>query len=389
MSHLFKRGRRYYIKYSIAGKQKELALRTDCLQIAKEKQRQFDSAKARGADNPLPGRTPIGKVLAAYVQHIRAIKTPKSAQTDIYYLREAFGVACEELAITSRKHTKKVSKVDRRRRLPTIEVGYLEELTTAQVAAFIDFKVRDQGLKPKTANHYRSIIRRVINWAMETQGVRMPGNINPAAKVKPYKEAAPEIRYLKLPQIDDQLHHLRFKPQLQTMVSVLIYAGVRREELLWLTVEDIDLSRNQRGNGVIRVQAKTIDGRFWQPKTKRNRAVPVSAALRGYLDRYTPPASDHGWFFPSPNGTWWDPDNFAADLRQANRETDLPWSCLDYRHTFGSQLAQKGVSLFKIATLMGNSPEICRRHYASLTPEDMVGEVDFAQQTRKFQTSNA
>jgi hypothetical protein len=50
---------------------------------------------------------------------------------------------------------------------------------------------------------------------------------------------------------------------------------------------------------------------------------------------------------------------------------------LDYRHTFGSHLAQKGESLYKIATLMGNSPEICRRHYAALVPEAMHDVVEF------------
>ncbi len=383
MSYLFKRGRRYYIKYSVAGKQKEIALRTDAVQIAKERQRQFDSSLAAGHDNPLPSRTPIGQVLGNYAQHIRAIKTPKSAQNEIYYLREAFGVVCDELAITSRTPSertrkRKTSRTDRRRKLPTLEVGYFEDLTTAQVAAFIDFKVRDQGLSPKTANHYRSIIRRVINWAIDTQGIRMPGQVNPAAKVKPYKEKAPQISFLTLAQIEEQLRALRFKPQLQTMVATLIYAGLRREELLWLTLADVDLSRRHGGHGMIRVRAKTIDGKHWQSKTSVNRAVPISRALREHLDRYTAPASDHGWYFPSPQATRWDCDNFSADLRDANRDAGLQWSSLDYRHTFGSHLAQKGISLFKIATLMGNSPEICRRHYASLVPEAMVGEVEFS-----------
>jgi hypothetical protein len=52
-------------------------------------------------------------------------------------------------------------------------------------------------------------------------------------------------------------------------------------------------------------------------------------------------------------------------------------SNLSFRHTFGSQLAMKGESLYKIATLMGNSPEICRRHYAALVPEAMSDTVEF------------
>jgi len=37
----------------------------------------------------------------------------------------------------------------------------------------------------------------------------------------------------------------------------------------------------------------------------------------------------------------------------------------------------KGESLYKIATLMGNSPEICRRHYAALAPESLIDSVEF------------
>ena len=39
----------------------------------------------------------------------------------------------------------------------------------------------------------------------------------------------------------------------------------------------------------------------------------------------------------------------------------------------------KGESLYKIATLMGNSPDICRRHYAALIPEKMADVVEFGQ----------
>ena len=59
------------------------------------------------------------------------------------------------------------------------------------------------------------------------------------------------------------------------------------------------------------------------------------------------------------------------------RSTSTAVGCLDYRHTFGSQLAMKGESLYKISTLMGNSPEICRRHYAALIPETLSGSVEF------------
>lgn len=391
MASLVKRASIYYLQDRLSGKLKRTSLQADSLQVAKEKLRQYESARHRGLDNTLPTRTPIGSVVGRYVDHIRTAKTAKSAQTDVYYLREAFGVVCPELAITSRKVTAKMRKrpiredADRRFKPHTIQAPYFEAITTTDVQKFIDSHVRSRGLAPKTANRYREIICRLITWAMKQQLVRMPANVNPASQAERYKERAGEIRFLSLPQIDEQLDALRFKPQMQAMVAVLIYAGLRREELLWLTLDDIDLSRRQGGHGLIRVRAKTIDGRHWQPKTKVNRAVPISRALRDILDRYTPPATNtpalsdifREWFFPSPKGHWWDCDGFSRDLREANKSSGLRWACLDFRHTFGSQLAQRGVSLFKISALMGNSPEICRRHYASLAPEAMGGDVDF------------
>jgi hypothetical protein len=161
------------------------------------------------------------------------------------------------------------------------------------------------------------------------------------------------------------------------MVAVLIFAGVRREELLWLTHDDLDLSAG--ANGVIRIRAKTIDGESWQPKTKKNRAVPISFRLKTYLERWRFRHRKGPWLFPSPQGKRWDPDNFSQDLRAANEKANLPWGSLDFRHTFGSQLAMKGESLYKISMLLGNSPEICRRHYAALVPEALCDTVEFGE----------
>ena len=168
--------------------------------------------------------------------------------------------------------------------------------------------------------------------------------------------------------------------QLQTMVAVLIYAGLRREEPLWLTLDDLDLEAGD--HGLIRVRAKTIHGESWQPKTKSNRAAPISSTLRSYLDRYVPKMIRERWFFASPQGKGYDPDNFSRDLRNANRKAGLQWTCLDFRHTFGSHLAMKGESLYKISALMGNSPEICRRHYAALIPETLADSVEFIKAER-------
>lgn len=303
MAGLKLRGSIWYLTYYADRKKQAVSLETDSLQIAKEKKRQFESAQARGGPSSLPTRTPIGSVLTAYVDHVRATKTPKSAQTDLYYLRDLFGPTCEALKITSRKVGPKSRKCkpregqDRRQRAQFITAPCFEEISTATIARFIQSQALARGLKPKTANRYREILSALMNWAITQFGIRMPGGQNPATAVKRYKESPPEIRFLTLPQVQEQLDALAREAQVQTMVATLIYAGLRREELLWLTVDDIDYTTGK--HGMIRVRAKTIGGTYWKPKTGVNRAVPISGSLRGFLDRYRPRTSDHGWFFPA------------------------------------------------------------------------------------------
>ena len=43
----------------------------------------------------------------------------------------------------------------------------------------------------------------------------------------------------------------------------------------------------------------------------------------------------------------------------------------------------KSESLYMISELMGHSPEICRRHYAALIPEQMRDTVEFDRRVPK------
>jgi integrase len=375
MASLKKRGRTYYAQYYLGGQQKRVSLGTDSLQIAKEKIRQIESALARGTDIPLPTRTPVAEVVAAYVEYLYTVKTPRNAQRDVFYLRETFGPICPALKLKNKKISERGKKRPCRNRPSLVQSYHFEQITTADIAQHIAAQVRAKGLAPKTANRFREVLTRLFNWAMQQNGIRMPDNANPAAKVERYKEKAQEITFLTLQQIAEQLKALEDYPGLQALVAVYIYAGLRREEALWLTLDDVDMEAGTYG--LLRIRAKTVKGEYWQPKTKVNRVVPISRTLRQYLDRYQPDPVEGSWFFSSPKGKRWNPDNFSSTLREINAASRLNWSCLDFRHTFGSQLAMKGESLYKISNLMGNSPEICRKHYAAIIPESLTNSVEF------------
>jgi hypothetical protein len=68
-----------------------------------------------------------------------------------------------------------------------------------------------------------------------------------------------------------------------------------------------------------------------------------------------------------------DTERFANN----NAKNPLSWGCSDFRHTLGGQLAMRGESVYKTPTLMGSSPEICRRRRAALLPETLIDSVGF------------
>jgi integrase len=376
MASLYKRGDWFWIAYYLNGEHVQESLGTKSEQIAKEKKKRLEYELAIG-DLQRASRLPIRMVLQKFCEHLEVTRTFKSYKNDVSRLRVFFGPICEALELGLPGGAVKTDTPKRpadHYARAHVKVTLLEDVSPAMINQFLAARIRNDGWSPKTANNTRQVLHRLFAYATKHHAFRARDRRypNPADGVERQREAAPEIRFLSLEQVERQLEVLEPSPLMRAMVATYIYAGLRREEALWLTHADVDLDRR-----LIHVRAKTVEGKFWQPKTKRNRVVPISNALLGILQSYVP-AEDSTWFFPSPSGRRWHPDNFSQDLKAANKACGLAWTCLDFRHTFGSHLAQRGESLYKIATLMGNSPEICRRHYAALVPEAMHDSVEFS-----------
>lgn len=377
MASIYKRGKIWWVHYLVAGKSLSKSLRTTNERIALDKKKRLEALEITD-QLMLQSNTPLDVFLQSFCEYLIHTRTHKSAKNDLSYLRTFFGPCCPALFLGShvphkfRKENQPVPLIKDKMRKQHIAVQKLEDITTEMVNHFIQDRMIQDGINPKTANRLREVLHKMFSYAMEHFHYicRDRRYRNPVEGVKRIREGAPIIRWLNEDDIPVQFTALEQYPEVATIVAVYIYAGLRREEALWLTHEDVDLKER-----IIRVRAKTIGKESWQPKTKRNRIVPISTDLYSILKNYRSP--DGAWYFPSPTGKRWDPDNFSQNLREINTDHKLVWNCLDFRHTFGSHLAQKGESLYKIAELMGNSPEICRRHYAALIPEKMRDTVEF------------
>ncbi len=349
MATVHRRGKTWWVDYRVRGKRVQRSLHTTNGKVARDKLKEIEyqlATKRLG----LPSKTPVRELLADYCSHMRAHRKHKSAESDIGRLRKFFE-ACP--------------------------VPYLEELTPGAVQEYLDRRILSGEIGPKTANEYRVILHTLVEYAIKFKGFISgdPQFPNPIKRVQRFRVSARDIRFLTLPQIREQLEALEPWPQIRAMVATYIYAGLRRAEALWLTLDDVKLRSSPP---LLHVRAKEIRGEFWEPKTKQNRVVPISHSLHTILAEWAlQKPTGTPWFFPSPEGCRYDEDNFSQKLRRIQKRVGLPWTCLDFRHTFGSQLVQKGETLYKISKLMGNSPDICRKHYAALVPEDMAETVEF------------
>lgn len=349
MGSLRKRGRVWWVRYYVGGRLFERTLKTRRKDEALRALKELGGREVRGELAP-PTRAPVRLFLDEYSARLRLRSSEKAWKTDVGRLKGFFGRA---------------------------GVKALEEVTPKLISHVLEEGLRS-GWSPKTYNNYREIVHRALSYAIRESGFVSPGlgRANPASFVRRVQEPAPKIRYLALEEIGELLQHLANEAKMQTAVATLVYPGLRRSELLWLTVDDLDMRSR-----IVMVRGKTVDGKTWEPKTRKNRAVHISDSLLPYLERWMRVRPDSVWLFPASRGGRWDPDNFAAALRHGQRGLGRRWSCLDFRHTFASHLARKGVSMFKIAKLLGNSVVICERHYAHLCPAGLAEEVEFGHVT--------
>jgi integrase len=314
------------------------SLRTDNLKIAYQLQAELEHKLYAG----LLHRTVdirLDELVERYSKFIRAKTSVKNAKIPISYL----------LAFA--------------RKFPKLRVGE----TTPQLVEEYLMELKGGRASPKTWNNVRGYLHAMLEYAKKHGYVSQ----NVARTVDRRREPQRTIRYLRKPDIERLLSLVAGGPW-EPIVATFIYAGLRRSELCWLTWNDVDFDGK-----ILHVRQKVVGEKEWFPKTKKNRRIPISTCLLRYLTKLREFAGNGPWVFPSARGARLDADNLTHGFRKIVRSGGLSWTLLDLRHTFGSQLAMKGVGLYKIATFMGNSPQICQKHYAALEVDHLHQDIEF------------
>lgn len=162
-------------------------------------------------------------------------------------------------------------------------------------------------------------------------------------------------------------------------VACGLYAGLRVQEMLHLR-PGFDIARSL---DALVVQEQPA----WTPKTKRSkRDVPINDALRPILENHLKHFASEDWVTPSymnwsrpmPVNSFW--NQFRKIVANAGfitkRSDPNSVSFHTLRHTFASHLAERGVDLFTISKLLGNTVEQVENTYGHLSMDHRRAAVN-------------
>lgn len=303
-------------------------------------------------------RTTIEEAVATYVRFITAENAPLHVENKVSILRRFIGVERVEKSggpvKTKRRRQKNGEPVPDPK--PFFTGKYLDEITPMLVQEFIE----SRDLSRSTMRHQREMFHQFFEVCLRFD-LLTPKNWhcpNPIAALPSYVTKNPEIIFLTPDEIEGQLAALESEPAIQMAAMIMIYAGLRRAEALWLTKDSIAHDYSS-----ISVRIRRDDDTKSTLKTPP-RPVTILPPLRAALQRYVPGLSSK-WIVPNANGGRWRPDCFTNELRDLNRKAGLSWNCLHFRHTYATQRASEGWNLFMIAKEMGNSVQVVERNYAA------------------------
>lgn len=212
------------------------------------------------------------------------------------------------------------------------------------------------GVQPSTLNQELTVLKTMLTWAREDRGLRVASikirrlavTADPRVKCWTTDEVT---RIYAVAQRDD--------PELVPMLVFLINTGCRKGECVAADWSWVDLHKRMLSIPVTR---------FWRPKNKRPREVPISDALWAVLS-----SLPRGKIlFPSARGRRFAkfPDKRMTAIIKSAKCTGSPHTT---RHTFASHFLGSGRSLHELARILGHSQLRTTELYTHLLPGHLEG----------------
>lgn len=215
---------------------------------------------------------------------------------------------------------------------------HLDEIQARHISEFLDYRLKEKDRHPGTVNFERDTISNMFKVLINEKNLPLT---NPVDKVGHKDEPDPDDFYYKEDEVIKILETAKqFSKRIDWHAVFVVFfnTGMRRNELRYLTWEDIDFEEK-----VIYIRPKQItQSEKFRVKNRRPRLIPilpeVEAALKTLAKR-----SDR-WVFTNSRGKTFSNDIIRQQFRKICKAAGLPIKKLHQtRHSWTSIAYQKGV----------------------------------------------
>lgn len=196
----------------------------------------------------------------------------------------------------------------------------------------------------------------ILSAAIEEFNRRHGTEVHNPAKGMKSKEPEARVRWLTKDEYTRLMSAA--SPEVQDLVRLLVYTGMRAQEAYGLEWVRVDRKRK-----LITLEAS-------HTKTEKRRTIPIHPEAEVSLDNCYLRNPDHPLIF---GGVRDRKKGILAALRRAGIADFHPHH--DLRHTFASWLVMAGASLYEVKDLLGHGSIEETQKYAHLAPENLARAV--------------
>ena len=253
---------------------------------------------------------------------------------------------------------------------PVLGSRYLDQITKDDVMN-IHRQRRESGGAPASANRLLILLRYIFNLAIrwEVSGVTK----NPTLGIPQFAENNNRERYLSNEEAARLYSAIQCNKSimLKYVVSMLIFTGARKREVLNARWEDIDLNRQ-----VWHIAVNKSGKPRYVPLS--NSVLQLLADLKLELSAGDNLIKDSEWLFPNPEtGKAYVQIYYSWDT--ARKLAGLPgFRMHDLRHTFASLLINAGRSLYEVQRILGHTQIKTTQRYSHLSQDTLVDAANSA-----------
>lgn len=241
---------------------------------------------------------------------------------------------------------------------------HLDEVNRRVLADFVATRKRT-GVTDATVRRDLAFLGSLFSMAVRWDWAET-SPVNAFSK-KALKESQPRTRFLSRPEFA-RLEEVA-PPKLKPILRLAVETGMRKEELLGLTTDSIDLQRREI--------------HLSETKTNTPRRVPLSptalSTIRELLEQQSRPRSP--FLFCKADGTR--AGNPRKAFENACRRAGIAGlKYHDLRHTFASWWVQEGGDLYRLSRILGHATLQMSSRYAHLRTGDLHDELERMAQKR-------